>query len=304
MLPPQLRQGLHPRSLTNSCVLTVPSTARRQALTVSSSGSHYPRSCFNRKYDRNDPRFQRLRHRIVRAKLLQCLYNKSPYALSLRSLSLGRSTQADDTGNAVTRTNKNDTGRHEDVHPFEVSEKEKHWKQRIDYIKRWIDEDPYEAMFGWSNRLRRGQSLRGWPFGNLPVWLQDEMSSAKDKIPNEDKQKPEEAEASQAKSEVKVEAQEAEPKVQTSTERTSPPRRIIRRSIDEPPLEYDPISNRMIRKGDQAFSHYAQELDVDESSAKSSRPGVYPRKVPIEVIGERPKPSKTSIEPKDPRKGS
>src|SRR5262249_30065749 len=74
--------------------------------------------------------------------------------------------------------------------------------------------------------------------------------------------------------------------------------------IDEPPLEYDPISNRMIRKGDQAFSHYAQELDVDEASAKLPRPSAYPRKVPIEVIGERPKPSKTAIEPKDPRKGS
>lgn len=209
-------------------------------------------------------------------------------------------------GNDAARTNKNDSGRPGDDLPFELSEKEKHWKQRIDYIKRWIDEDPYEAMFGWSNRLRRGQPLRGWPFGNIPAWWQEEMGFAKDKISNEASDKPKlaEAKASQPKSEMKVEAQEVVPKVKTSTERTSPPRFFIRRSIDEPPLEYDPISNRMIRKGDQAFSHYAQELDVDEASTKPPRPSIYPRKIPIEIIGERPKPSKTAIEPKDPRKGS
>lgn len=315
MLPPQLRQGVRPRGLTKSHVLTAPSTPRRLTVlgcvAVPSPGSHLVRTCFgwHRKYDRGDPR---LRHRIIKAKLLQSLHNRSPHALGVRSLgwrlgsSLGRSRQTDDTENEAARTNKNDTGQLEDRFPYELSEKEKHWRQRVDHIKRWIDEDPYQAMFGWSNRLRRGQPLRGWPFGNMPAWWREEMGFAKDKISNEAREqpKPDEAEASQPKSDVKVETQESGPKAQTSAERTSPPRIFIRRSIDEPPLEYDPISNRMIRKGDNAFSHYAQELDVDEASAKPPRPDVYPRKVPIRVIRDRPKPSQTAIEPKDPRKGS
>lgn len=323
MLPPQLRQGIRPRCLNATYSLALSSPPRSLAVaavvTVPTLHSQHPRTCFgwHRKYDRNDLRIQRLRHRILKAKLLQSLkspYNSTSKALGWRlSSSWGRSRQPDEPDNEAGN-GKADSRDPRDGYPYELSDREKRWQQRMDDIKKWIDQDPYDALFGWSNRMRRGEPLDDWVSRAVPRWFREQTDSlredmtkdrgsARNEAQKEANAVPKaEKEPTQSAQEAKTESPEAQGS-QTSTEQPSTAKIFIRRSIDEPPLEYDPISNRMIRKGDKAFSHYAQELDVAEAAAKAEKPPVFPRKVSVD-IPEAPETSKTASEPKDSSKGS
>lgn len=325
MLPPQLRQGIRPRFLHAVYPLTLASPPRSLAVTavvtVPTSNSQHPRTCFgwHRKYHRDDPRIQRLKHRVLKAKLIQSLkspYNSDSKALGWRlSSSWGRSRQPDDPDNEAG-SGKRESRAPEDGYPYELSEREKRWQQRMDDIKKWIDKDPYDALFGWSNRLRRGEPLDDWVAKAVPRWFREEMDNLKEEVKKQGdgarNQTQEEANAApkaEAKkpTEPSPETKAESPKTETSQnspEQPSTARIFIRRSVDEPPLEYDPISNRMIRKGDKAFSHYAQELDVVEAAAKAEKPRVFPKKVPVEVVEDAPETSKTASEPKDSSKGS
>lgn len=264
----------------------------------------------------------------MKAKMLGSLY-KLRYRPGSRALgwrlssSWGRSRQPDEPENETSGANK-DSKSADDGFPYELSEREKRWQQRMDDIKKWIDQDPYEAMFGWSNRLRRGERVNDWPFANMSSWLREERDALKEELKNEAESTVKATEAKNEKAQTTAKetakAEDSKPTASTSQETktdaqaaptsTAPPepqptRRIfILRSIDEPPLEYDPISNRMIRKGNNAFSHYAQELDVAEADAKAKKAPVFPKKVPIQVVEATPKPSKTASEPKDSSKGS
>jgi hypothetical protein len=155
--------------------------------------------------------------------------------------------------------------------------KEKIWRQRMDAIRRMIDEDPYEALFGWSNRLRRGQ--RGF---TPPRWLHQELEYLRvlPMVRSEEHPKTDFPKKFERSSETKTAAAKSTVHVDTAETSTSPrssqdssPKSSNEPLSEEPILEYDPISNRMVPKGDKTFSHYGQDLDAAvEIPVKPYRP--------------------------------
>lgn len=148
--------------------------------------------------------------------------------------------------------------------------KEQIWQQRMDHIRKALEQDPYEALFGNSNRLlgRFGKRDRPLDFTNFwgnqaerdTTWRK-QMSSWRTDILGD-----------QTSSHVagsKAEPMDsAAPTTAGRTESNSKPTPVAVRStnvdtqeIDEH-IEYDPITNRMIRKSETGFSHYGQDLDA------------------------------------------
>jgi hypothetical protein len=201
--------------------------------------------------------------------------------------------------------------------------KEKIWRQRMDAIRRMIDEDPYEALFGWSNRLRRGQ--RGFA---PPRWLHQEFeylrvspTARSEEHPKTDFPKKveitSEANRTAAKSNDNVNPAEKPPS--SPLPQDNSPKSSNEAISEEPILEYDPISNRMVPKGDKIFSHYGQDLDaaVDvpvkpyRPSEPKEEPSPIPRQTPTftmlkeEPVESQPSPrdnlSKVQSSPSDVR---
>ena len=307
MLPPRLRQGVHPRSLSPVYALALTSSPRSLAVaavvTVPTSNSHYPRTCFgwHRKHDRLDARYQRLRQRLLKAKQLQSLkLLYQPHARSLGwrlSSSWGRPRQPDEADNEdgnIKKKNLPDEG-----FAYELSEREKRWRQKVDDFKKWIDQDPYEAMFGWSNRLRRGERPADWPFSAMPAWWREEQDFVKKMCQEEGDAVPEE----QSKETAGEAATRGNKPVQhtrerttnssltpkTSTEGTTIPQYS---SAEEPALEYDPVSNRMVVKGYQASKQSARP-DLTNPLMNTDIPLSFPRKAPLDIIEDSPQLSKS-----------
>jgi len=82
---------------------------------------------------------------------------------------------------------------------------------------------------------------------------------------------------------------ESPPTPKTSTEGTTIPQHS---SAEEPALEYDPVSNRMVAKGYQASKQSAQ-LDLTKPLMNTDIPLSFPRKVPLDIIEDSPQLSKS-----------
>ena len=162
-------------------------------------------------------------------------------------------------------------------HHYELSPRERMWRSRMDDFKRLIVDDPYEALFGRSNRMLRGIVVRSDWVGSplpLPAWMRRELQKMNSDICNTETNVREvpsklsrlgdsksSSTAPKAKR-IPIEpdkSDDAPSQQQISHSSASPPSTP---PIPDGPLEYDPISNRMVRKSDKAFSHYGQELDL------------------------------------------
>ncbi|KAF2430911.1 hypothetical protein EJ08DRAFT_696859 [Tothia fuscella] len=122
--------------------------------------------------------------------------------------------------------------------------RENYWNEHLKEVKRMLEEDPYERLFGRSNRRLRGLETKGWPFD--VEWWDKETRAFGSRI---------------------LSSQERF--ATTQDRKTDAPERDIQQSstaqhssMGETSLEHDPISNRMVPKGDHAFSHYGQDLDA------------------------------------------
>jgi hypothetical protein len=105
-----------------------------------------------------------------------------------------------------------------------------------------IEHDPYEAVFGYSNRLLKGVRS-DWPLDHHKWWQQEMNFTVRSPLVGH-KVEINETDGPKKKSEVnesKPKATEVEP---------------------EPELEYDPISNRMIRKDGDTFRGYRQAFKI------------------------------------------
>ncbi|KAJ9635826.1 hypothetical protein H2199_008178 [Coniosporium tulheliwenetii] len=145
----------------------------------------------------------------------------------------------EDSDKQPQRDNKRGKEDQEDEGFFELSRAEKAWQQRMDALKRRLNEDPHDALFGRSNAM-----LRGVPW--VPKWLKDEMGL----------NDPETEGSRRKDTESKVGAD-------SSAAKSSPPdptaftRRAVAQHTDssskssttpQPDYEYDPISGKMVPK--------------------------------------------------------
>jgi hypothetical protein len=133
-----------------------------------------------------------------------------------------------------------------------VKEERARLKQEFrEFMRNYLDKDPYDAIFGWSNRLRRG----------LPAW--HEFNWAMQQHLGKYSKGSKGRESGQGAA-----VQETTPETAQDSSASPLPAEPLKTSApDAEPrsdgtLEYDPISNRMLRNGDKAFSHYGQELDA------------------------------------------
>ncbi|QDS69483.1 hypothetical protein FKW77_006497 [Venturia effusa] len=152
--------------------------------------------------------------------------------------------------------------------PPEPNHKDQVWQQRIDHIRQALEQDPYEALFGNSNRLLGRFGRREWhmditSFGRNQAerestWRK-QMSSWRIGILGD------QASSQQASSDtepinstVPMTAARTEPSDKPTTPVAASP---AKSSIIET-HEYDPISNRMIRKSETGSTQCDQNLDA------------------------------------------
>jgi hypothetical protein len=141
------------------------------------------------------------------------------------------------------------------------------WKRREELMHRWLQKDPYDALFGWSNRLRKGLKL-----GRFGSEMEKEMNSLTTNIREQMKEikkayyDHKEPQVSHEKAAENTTASQEAPKntVQTSKDvkAEQKPCQTATSVPDDSLMEYDPITTRMVRKSDKAFSHYGQDLDT------------------------------------------
>jgi hypothetical protein len=177
--------------------------------------------------------------------------------------------------------------------------KDEMWQRKADMIKKRLDLDPYDTIFGWSNRLRVGLPPRVWVWGDtlksksrhdeekgpdaadnlyrspsspdssLFASRESTEPSTKSKVADTFKSTPQPSAADNANP-----SHEPETKDSNATEQKD----IYQRGVPTPlhssysySLEYDPISHRTVRRRDGELSHYGQDLDtsVNVPMAKS-----------------------------------
>jgi hypothetical protein len=147
------------------------------------------------------------------------------------------------------------------------------WHQKMaerqqEMLRRWVEKDPYDVLFGWSNRLRRGIKFDKHT-ARMRKELED-MISASEKVNGIMAN----IWASSAESKTAASETEKRPveKAPSTTQSTINSKDTTSSSMTTPKVseaefdglrEYDPITNRMIRKSDKGFSHYGQDLDTE-----------------------------------------
>lgn len=114
--------------------------------------------------------------------------------------------------------------------PYEMSKRERLWKERLRAFERRLERDPYETLFGAQNDMLKGL---GWKPSRWMDWINEELSSSKPSQPEANTEYPKKVHVA------------AEPVV----EPTASPREkedTVRSTNTD--LEYDPISGRMVPK--------------------------------------------------------
>ncbi|KAM0715077.1 hypothetical protein Q7P37_009542 [Cladosporium fusiforme] len=171
MLTPSTRATIRPRSLSTPAALSTPATTRIQARTL--VGSH--RSFFASYDSHLDPLYPRfVRHGGLksRAKLLKTVRRRqqSEWDADLKPIVGQKQVRYASHwgGNGRSRwpgsffeNEDNQNKRHEKEYGSELSEREKAWEKQIEAMRKRIESDPYEAVFGkrfepfWSALVRK-----------------------------------------------------------------------------------------------------------------------------------------------------
>jgi hypothetical protein len=134
--------------------------------------------------------------------------------------------------------------------PPKESNNREHLQQLMDQMRKTFEEDPYEALFGRSNRLLGRDGRRGWTL-EIPNWWRKEIEILKETLHSN-------IPGAQAAKETNAENNLTSDPASTITSQP-----LAKSAMEDAlHLEYDPISNRMVRKSENSFSHYGQDLDV------------------------------------------
>ncbi|KAK3678261.1 hypothetical protein LTR78_001556 [Recurvomyces mirabilis] len=231
MLPPQARSGLlGPRR--HSLASTAPTCLLRQA-SVTSAATQQSRSFWGwRRRGSSDweshidpmyHRFTRYRTMKTRAKLIEKFKRRAnfydadqrpfftPKHIRFASHFNGRGRWPLNHVRAQPASEQD--AQREDG--YELSQREQEWKERMEYMRKQIQNDPYEAVFG----------KRFEPFWSplVPSWMREEMGMQRQaKQPS----KPEELEREKSK----IKATRIEPSRQSSSTGQPPP-------VDSPPVK-------------------------------------------------------------------
>ncbi|KAF1812059.1 hypothetical protein P152DRAFT_482603 [Eremomyces bilateralis CBS 781.70] len=138
----------------------------------------------------------------------------------------------------------------------EMSRRRKHMMKEhsdaIEQLKKRIQEDPYDALFGWSNRVRRGENRQPNSKEKDQAQAAAELRDGSDMV--------------------------GEQKVEVIIE----PGTIELRSAE---FEYDPISNRMVAKEAQNLQ---MEVDEPVSEAKSIGTELPPETIDVDATTSKP----------------
>ncbi|TID23598.1 hypothetical protein E2P81_ATG03163 [Venturia nashicola] len=153
--------------------------------------------------------------------------------------------------------------------PPKPNHKEHIWQQRMDYIRKALEQDPYEALFGNSNRLLGRSGRRDWPLDITNLWRnQAERASTWRKQMSSwrvDILRVNPAQAHSSRTDL-VNSTAPTIAVRTETNNMSTPTAASSTEVDsrtnDEHIEYDPISGRMMRKIETGFSHYSQDLNA------------------------------------------
>ncbi|KAK3082274.1 hypothetical protein LTS18_007830 [Coniosporium uncinatum] len=211
---------------------------------------------------RGDPRFHKLsndNYRIVKHKLWQALYRKPPTPSkpmcwgSRLSSSWGKPENRQYEKAEPTTTQKRGQSIPDEDH-YELSPAERLWRMRMHDLKRRLNEDPFNTMFGWSMDRLAGVKPRWTPvMSNQPRDSRPESPSSN--TPNV-----------APRAESKSARHSSDPLGSTPGDRSD-------RATTT--FEYDPISGRMTPK---AFQSSVRTKDVDNSSNRAIEIPVKPFK--------------------------
>ncbi|KAK7523691.1 hypothetical protein IWZ03DRAFT_9063 [Phyllosticta citriasiana] len=144
--------------------------------------------------------------------------------------------------------------------PFD--EEWRHFEQRMERFRQEIDKDPYEAIFGWSNRMRQGESpspglrpcRRSSPVTDAPAESSHEAGQNQS-LPTRDGQ------------DAPIPTQQASAYVSPIQSTTSSPNKSASN------FEYDPISGRMVEKAPQEDAPQAEtETRTNQVTSESATP--------------------------------
>ncbi|CAK4033391.1 Hypothetical predicted protein [Lecanosticta acicola] len=228
MLPPQLQHGLRRHSIS----LATAAAALRPSTTSSIVRATQSRSCWwgrPRDYpSRVDPmfhRFARYRTLKTRAKLLDKLRRRGRWDWDANQrpfFSPKHVRLASHIGRPRWKMYGNEDGKEKTAEEileqegFELSQREKEWKDQMEAMRKRIDQDPYEAIFG-----RRFE-----PFWNglVPGWMRNEMGpndGPKSKDPNRDTTTSRSTPAKPVSSESKLKSDPVKPVDRTAAERST-----------------------------------------------------------------------------------
>lgn len=154
--------------------------------------------------------------------------------------------------------------------PDPVSPKPNHreyiWQQRMDHIRKALEQDPYEALFGTSNRLLGRFGKRDWPTnfwrnqaGGNTAWGK-QMSSWRIEILG-DHTPSQGVDVNREKTNSTAPTTAGRTELKNKSAPVAASRDHDDSQADDEYIEYDPISGRMIRKGETGFIHYGQDLE-------------------------------------------
>ena len=175
MLNPSTRATIRPRSLSTSAL------PRIQTRTLFGWKSRF--GACDSKLDPLYPRFIRHRTLKTRAKLLKAVRRRQQFEWDaeakpflgprhVRNASYWDGTNRPRWARRGVENEEKQSNRDPDAEGYELSDKEKEWKKHIDTIRKRIEADPYEAVFG----------KRFEPFWNplIPQWMKDDLGLNKE----------------------------------------------------------------------------------------------------------------------------
>ncbi|KAE9969452.1 hypothetical protein EG328_006852 [Venturia inaequalis] len=243
MLPPALKQGSQPQKLL-LYHRTVPGV--RALPSKSATSTFQARTYFGRRHrDEHRRRADQKRLRIYD-------YNEESMDLYGRKIKDNPSSESSP-----------------DPIPPKPNHKEDIWQQRMDHIRKALEQDPYEALFGNSNRLLGRFGKQDSPFAITNFWRNAELSLWRNQMSSwrndilGDQTPPQGADGNKepVNSTAPTTAARTESNNRSTTPLAASPTKVDAQTNYEH-IEYDPISNRMIRNTKTGFSHHGQDLDA------------------------------------------
>jgi hypothetical protein len=134
-------------------------------------------------------------------------------------------------------------------------------KRHMEFLKKRLESDSYDALFGWRNRLRDGLPQQMWVKGSDMLKAKGVGRDSQETVEAHTTSEQNRAESSQPRSTVamppELPREDVNTALNSSYKAQQPSVKTTYFSAD-----YDPISNRMIHKKSEEIRHYGQDLNT------------------------------------------